>query len=237
MQTFPYSRHSSYTELCHLVEAFKPKDIWPCTVDKYNWSARQSMSFLFGHLYDSQCKFTHDQAMFQRIANKVVTSPEARLKSPGQESLPDVVVQKTDTRDLDSAKEKITLSPDSAAPGTVHEVAAQREQGSATIADSADEMPIQSTRKRRRSDVEITIASSLPGIRSGDHGEVIPLPSLLHSDKQGNAKSNVRMISPEDYSEAWKREAFEAALGTNPSDWNDITLVSVSGHQQHEEEL
>ncbi len=35
--TFPYSRHSSYFELCHLVGTFKPKDVWPCTVDTREW--------------------------------------------------------------------------------------------------------------------------------------------------------------------------------------------------------
>lgn len=35
--TFPYSRHSSYAELCHLVEIFKPKDVYPCTVDEEEW--------------------------------------------------------------------------------------------------------------------------------------------------------------------------------------------------------
>lgn len=35
--TFPYSRHSSYPELCHLVDAFKPKDVWPCTVNVEEW--------------------------------------------------------------------------------------------------------------------------------------------------------------------------------------------------------
>ncbi|CAF3526957.1 unnamed protein product [Fusarium graminearum] len=30
---FPYSRHSSLPELRHFVEAFRPKDIWPCTVN------------------------------------------------------------------------------------------------------------------------------------------------------------------------------------------------------------
>lgn len=34
---FPYSRHSSYSELCHLVGAFTPKDVYPCTVDEHNW--------------------------------------------------------------------------------------------------------------------------------------------------------------------------------------------------------
>jgi len=36
--TFPYSRHSSYEELCHLVEIFDPKDIYPCTVNEKTWS-------------------------------------------------------------------------------------------------------------------------------------------------------------------------------------------------------
>lgn len=36
--TFPYSRHSSYQELCDLVSAFKPKDVYPCTVDEDNWN-------------------------------------------------------------------------------------------------------------------------------------------------------------------------------------------------------
>ncbi len=35
--TFPYSRHSSYAELCCLVRVFMPVDIYPCTVDKANW--------------------------------------------------------------------------------------------------------------------------------------------------------------------------------------------------------
>lgn len=34
---FPYSRHSSYRELCHLLRVLKPKDIWPCTVDSVRW--------------------------------------------------------------------------------------------------------------------------------------------------------------------------------------------------------
>jgi hypothetical protein len=35
--TFQYSRHSSYAELCDLLGILKPKDIYPCTVDKEGW--------------------------------------------------------------------------------------------------------------------------------------------------------------------------------------------------------
>uniref|UniRef100_A0A0D2XR00 DNA repair metallo-beta-lactamase domain-containing protein n=1 Tax=Fusarium oxysporum (strain Fo5176) TaxID=660025 RepID=A0A0D2XR00_FUSOF len=34
---FPYSRHSSLPELCHFVEAFRPLDVWPCTVNNAEW--------------------------------------------------------------------------------------------------------------------------------------------------------------------------------------------------------
>ncbi len=35
--TFPYSRHSSYPELCDLVRIFQPKDVYPCTVHERSW--------------------------------------------------------------------------------------------------------------------------------------------------------------------------------------------------------
>lgn len=35
--TFPYSRHSSYEELCGLLRIFKPKDVWPCTENPLAW--------------------------------------------------------------------------------------------------------------------------------------------------------------------------------------------------------
>lgn len=40
--TFPYSRHSSYAELCDLVRVFKPRDVYPCTVDEQHWDEGMS---------------------------------------------------------------------------------------------------------------------------------------------------------------------------------------------------
>ncbi|RAH79584.1 hypothetical protein BO86DRAFT_457776 [Aspergillus japonicus CBS 114.51] len=65
---FPYSRHSSYSELCDLVAAFKPQDIHPCTVDPVTWTEDISMQNLFGHLC-SGTEFAHDQAMRDMISN------------------------------------------------------------------------------------------------------------------------------------------------------------------------
>ncbi|KAI6900006.1 hypothetical protein KC318_g8075 [Hortaea werneckii] len=70
--TFPYSRHSSYSELCRLIEAFKPSDIHPCTVDKAKWTSAHSMNFLFGHVYGSNApSFGHDQIMLGRMGSSI----------------------------------------------------------------------------------------------------------------------------------------------------------------------
>jgi DNA cross-link repair 1C protein len=66
IQRFPYSRHSSYSELCELVAAFRPKDIYPCTVDPSTWNEDVSIRRLFGHLC-SENRFSHDTYMRQTV--------------------------------------------------------------------------------------------------------------------------------------------------------------------------
>ncbi|KAK4503807.1 hypothetical protein PRZ48_004722 [Zasmidium cellare] len=89
--SFPYSRHSSYSELCLLIEAFKPKDIYPCTVDHKGWNPRQSMGYLFGHIYGARPPtFSHDQLMLQHFndeADEVAdpAAPEDRFQQETQD--------------------------------------------------------------------------------------------------------------------------------------------------------
>lgn len=57
--TFPFSRHSSLGELRHLVQNFRPKDLYACTVDLPAWSPDSSMQALFGDAC-SEKTFAHD---------------------------------------------------------------------------------------------------------------------------------------------------------------------------------
>ena len=66
---FPYSRHASYNELRHLVSAFKPRDICPCTIDEDSWSEEMSMKTLFGDLCSENC-FEHDRQLRTRLEEK-----------------------------------------------------------------------------------------------------------------------------------------------------------------------
>ncbi|PLB46692.1 DNA repair protein [Aspergillus steynii IBT 23096] len=77
---FPYSRHSSYSELCELIAAFKPKNIVPCTVDPFNWGEYVSMQSLFGHLC-SGTDFTHDKYMRDLLSNDDGTRSRKRARS------------------------------------------------------------------------------------------------------------------------------------------------------------
>ncbi|KAL5339089.1 hypothetical protein BJX70DRAFT_364961 [Aspergillus crustosus] len=76
---FPYSRHSSYAELCELVAAFNPRDIYPCTVDPHDWDEDISMLSLFGHLC-SDHRFVHDQHMREMIAAENGERPRKRTR-------------------------------------------------------------------------------------------------------------------------------------------------------------
>ncbi|EXJ59950.1 hypothetical protein A1O7_04098 [Cladophialophora yegresii CBS 114405] len=64
---FPYSRHSSYNELRHLVGVFRPRDICPCTVSLETWSEDLSMESLFGDLCSEQL-FCYDQETRDTVA-------------------------------------------------------------------------------------------------------------------------------------------------------------------------
>lgn len=61
--SFPYSRHSSYPELCHFLQAFRPRDVWPCTVNPREWLKEGiSIKSLFGE-HCSGDVFAHDLKM------------------------------------------------------------------------------------------------------------------------------------------------------------------------------
>jgi hypothetical protein len=81
--TFPYSRHSSYSELCSLVQAFRPRDVFPCTVDELNWTPHVSMQSLFGHLC-SGGTFVHDAEMMELYESRQVQ--RARYQQAQNES-------------------------------------------------------------------------------------------------------------------------------------------------------
>jgi DNA cross-link repair 1C protein len=84
---FPFSRHSSYDELCSLVAAFKPGDIYPCTVEEETWTEDVSMQRLFGHLC-SGAVFHHDGEM-RFLCHERVENEQPSKKRPKRRNVED----------------------------------------------------------------------------------------------------------------------------------------------------
>jgi hypothetical protein len=82
---FPYSRHSSYSELCELVSALKPRDIFPCTVDELSWTPDRSMYSLFGKCYNAST-FRHDVEMNKLYEARVQQQNEQRVREDTPDS-------------------------------------------------------------------------------------------------------------------------------------------------------
>ncbi|KAJ6000525.1 DNA repair metallo-beta-lactamase [Penicillium waksmanii] len=104
---FPYSRHSSYSELCELVAAFRPKDIHPCTVEKSSWSDNVSIERLFGHLCSGN-DFSHDTHM-RKILEDADNNDSRPRKRPRYEN--DIATQSTRSSSVDYEIQSNTADP------------------------------------------------------------------------------------------------------------------------------
>jgi len=109
MKSFPYSRHSSYKELRHLVGKFRPLDVYPCVVDENNWSESRSIRALFGDLCYGD-RFAHDeemrllQAQLRRDAKReAVPNHNMRISEHGSSQL---VPEESQWKDSDPEDQK-----------------------------------------------------------------------------------------------------------------------------------
>jgi hypothetical protein len=190
------------------------------------------MSFLFGHLYETPCKFTHDQAMFRKMGGDVRVVPESRPDTQDNRTEPSV--GKNGRHEREACPSSSNLSLQHRSNATISHTRSRDQTGPVYDRETAPIVsnPYHATKKQRRSD---------DGSKS-DH-ETLSLRAernavnISNRPSAGLQVSSAAPLSSHEYSEAWKQQAFEAATGTGSSNWNDITLVSVSGHQEREEEL
>lgn len=86
---FPFSRHSSYPELCAFVDAFQPKDVWPCTVDPNEWIRNDTtIESLFGR-FCSEDEFCFDEFLRARrpVAVTVLSRDDSQQAYDTQRTL------------------------------------------------------------------------------------------------------------------------------------------------------
>ncbi|KAI5459416.1 hypothetical protein BGZ63DRAFT_448023 [Mariannaea sp. PMI_226] len=221
---FPYSRHSSYPELCQLVQLFKPRDVWPCTVDMAEWLRNgTSIQSLFGE-YCSGGQFEHDFKMQEyadrKTAANSVHQDNSQLTSDSVhlQSSPPV----TPSVESSSQKEQKTASP-----------LALTNQPHRFIS------PLSETQRTSKDD-EPTVAFEddviiVPSVSASQHKRV--LDSFTEDD--GNEAKRAQ-LSPKDAGSSFcsaisdrhsttRREAYFDMLDNLQSDeWRPILLVSTS---------
>jgi DNA cross-link repair 1C protein len=104
---FPYSRHSSYNELRHLISVLQPKDVCPCTVDQENWSEDVSVESLFGDLCSEQV-FYYDQQIREELRHAM---PPVRQTSKRKRDDDEDDTQKTESQNFGASSPVLITSP------------------------------------------------------------------------------------------------------------------------------
>ncbi|CAK3950547.1 Hypothetical predicted protein [Lecanosticta acicola] len=205
--TFPFSRHSSYSELCLLIGAFRPKDIHPCTVDEQNWHSTHSMSHLFGHLYDTVATFGHDQLMLQRQA-AAEDKDRADARSPSQ----------TPPRDTQEFEERLNAGHGiSNAPSS----SARRPRRRSLLSDPQEDS--ETARKRRRLGQDYQLQGDFYPSLKVDHYS--PPSRRTHSNERDRPFPAVRQTrSSRPSTEAPHRDVFECQ-DTSQKVWSQPSMV------------
>lgn len=229
--TFPYSRHASYPELCHLVSAFKPKDVWPCTVSPAEWikdglsqaaqprllnwqltyPCRQGITIknLFGS-YCSSTAFRHDIMMDPFME----THDASQSQADTQTTLDSADIPLRERNEAgDQAQLRSSMSP--SADNTPRALVTQSQ--SATAADASPHLP--------NSDRELPSGSNKRVYE--DYQRLVGSEGNSQASEVSERAREVRMA------------AFQAMLGNVKSaNWERIGLISTDdNHTMEEDEL
>ncbi|KAL8923815.1 MAG: hypothetical protein Q9208_004376 [Pyrenodesmia sp. 3 TL-2023] len=97
-------QHSSYEEMCHLISALKPRDVYPCVANEESWASGSMVRNLFGHLCSGN-RFAHDDEMLLGEDNNRFVPPSYRSPkhaSVGNRASPPAQVRVMPETGLDS---------------------------------------------------------------------------------------------------------------------------------------
>ncbi|CAJ2505819.1 Uu.00g132130.m01.CDS01 [Anthostomella pinea] len=211
---FPYARHSSLPELRHLVRTFKPRDIWPCTVDE-SWISRGiTMRDSFADCCSGDV-FEHDKLMEPTFEQRIVTQPQVEEDQDSQETAhsphvpSSVIIPSTEDIGIVDRTSVATISSPKA-------VGQQSVQTSQSINFSQGHERLETASRQHKRDFESFNDNG--SISGGSDDE----PSL-----QGDSQASA--ISDRAYAIRW--EAFQAMRSNiGGDDWETFGLISTTDH-------
>lgn len=237
---FPFSRHSSYSELRSLVQLLKPRDICPCVVDVQSWTEECSVEALFGDLCAST-EFYYDTVVREQV--RAVRRDEQTQNQDTQmtditetQSIPEALVSAEDVEDNKMSSQSGHNRTLKAARGDDEQVSVREDdEGAAAVEPRSlkEAWDLAKTNKRCRQEI-LTIADQDHTIERDLLCDIPDLTFEVSSDTHSAR-------SPVCYKR--RREAFEAAVqcleqGTT-TEWQTLLVTSIGqlGHTQPEREL
>ncbi|KAI5923516.1 beta-lactamase-like protein [Camillea tinctor] len=219
---FPWARHSYLPELRHFVSTFKPKDVWPCTVD-ISWIEKgHTMRKLFGDCC-SQDTFEYD-----KLLEKMVKAEMSLLEYEDDE----------DDEDKDSQQKKATSIPLPTSSLSGGECQAQATPNLPPppppiiqeVAHNAHETLLSlASRGSRKRDYD-TFAAGAHGTRDYIDEDATTASDSEEDHLEGD-DSQASALSAVAYDT--RRRSFRAALANargDSDDWVPIGLISTTDH-------
>ncbi|EHY58617.1 hypothetical protein HRR83_007337 [Exophiala dermatitidis] len=246
---FPYSRHSSYNELRHLVGVFRPKDVCPCTVEMESWSEELSMEALFGDLCVEKT-FYHDRETRQQVEEwrerESIGLASGRKRKREEED-----TQETESQDDDHLEEfyqsartnvdRASCSGTGVKVGSGESIPSNPKQDDLiegdeekvyiTLDDDSEDECVSLSVFESISGEQLDLLASRSAVRSTNE---------LHLRSQSHAAGDAKMSVDDKLSRRHARlEAYWAArhclVRNDSSHWDDLSLRSA-GHRGHDEE-
>lgn len=238
---FPYSRHSSYGELRHLVDRFRPKDICPCTVDPEGWTEDMSMESLFGDLCSEETFFYDDQ-----VRSQVKSAPElpvsGKKRKRGQQDSQETASQESENEQKSYRSAK-TNATDTKAKDDDHQ---PHEQQGHNVSSSTNTEQRTIFKEIDRGDKIIVIDSDSDPNSDSDPGSDKVSMDLSTFDGIADTNQGQDDEPPREENDIRRQariEAYRAAKrclnGNDTTEWNWYPLRSAGrkGHEEEEEEL
>ncbi|KAI1170087.1 artemis protein [Nemania sp. FL0916] len=200
---FPYARHSSLPELRDFVNAFKPRDIIPCTFDadywlQKGWSIRQ----LFGDCCSTD-KFLYDAVLDSRAE--------------------EVAMQNQDTKERGSNSQETTGSAARESSPLTPAVEACPPR------DTSTPTPNTPALDRERGQQEPGMIFSTPGTDAGHKRNYESFEETSDSDDALDLQGDSQASAISDRTYAARRKAFDiTATNIDGGEWGTIELLSTT---------
>jgi len=200
------------------VQAFKPKDVFPCTVDGKKWNESVSMEGLFGHLSSGK-KFTHDRHMRGGRVEDILEPESKRARYS---------IMREARLQLQAMREKVQfeIGP---MPRDVDEVLGEDPQSSYQMTNA------HSTISRDDNENTSTVGSIMHTV---DEQAELDLTTTEETESESQQTiSELLGDSQENGSEAYQNRvrAYRAAMNGTFDAWNEISLVSAGDNHAEEE--